>query len=53
MRRLDVSGTARASFYLYNTREEIDRLFDGLEKARKIFGITSKARRGAREAVRV
>ena len=38
MRRLDVPGTARASFYLYNTREEIDLLVSGLERVRAIFG---------------
>jgi len=35
---LDVPATARASFYLYNIPEEIDRLAAGLVKARKIFG---------------
>ncbi|MEO7910767.1 MAG: cysteine desulfurase [Roseiflexaceae bacterium] len=35
---LDIPATARASFYLYNIPEEIDRLAAGLEKARKIFG---------------
>lgn len=34
---LDVPATARASFYLYNTTEEIDRLATGLEKARALF----------------
>jgi cysteine desulfurase / selenocysteine lyase len=33
MRRLGVAATARASFYLYNTRDEIDVLIDALEKA--------------------
>ncbi len=33
---LDVPATARASFYLYNIPEEIDRLAAGLEKARKL-----------------
>ena len=37
MTRFGVSGTARASVALYNTTEEIDRLCDALEKARKIF----------------
>ena len=35
--RLGVTATARASFYLYNTEEEIDRLVEGIEKAKKIF----------------
>lgn len=34
---LDVPATTRASFYLYNTTEEIDRLAIGLEKAQKLF----------------
>ena len=50
MRRLGVSGTARASLYLYNTREEIDRLFEGLEKARRIFGLTRHAGKTPRPA---
>ena len=37
MERLGVSATARASFGIYTTREEIDRLVEGLEDARKIF----------------
>jgi cysteine desulfurase / selenocysteine lyase len=36
-RLLDVPATTRASFYLYNIVEEIDRLVAGLEKAQKIF----------------
>src|SRR5699024_5785283 len=38
MKWLDVTATARASFYLYNTEEEIDRLVDGLRKAKEYFG---------------
>lgn len=38
MRRLGVSATARASFYLYNTEDEVDRLADALAEARKFFG---------------
>jgi cysteine desulfurase / selenocysteine lyase len=37
MERLGVAATARASFGIYTTTEEIDRLVDGLEDARKIF----------------
>src|SRR6266446_5644282 len=33
MRRFGVTGSTRASFYLYNTREEIDRTIDILQKA--------------------
>ena len=36
MRRLGVPATTRASFYLYTVPEEIDRLADGLEKARDL-----------------
>ncbi len=38
MRELNVQSTARASFYLYNTKEEIDKLFSALEQARKVLG---------------
>ncbi|ALX47174.1 cysteine desulfurase [Lentibacillus amyloliquefaciens] len=38
MKWLDVTATARASFYLYNTEEDIDRLFDGLLKTKEYFG---------------
>ena len=31
-------ATTRASFYLYNTRDEVDILVKGLEKVKKIFG---------------
>jgi len=34
---LGVSASARASFYLYNTREEVDTLVEGVEAARDIF----------------
>ena len=37
MRRYGVAATARASFYLYNTPEEVDRLVASLETVRKIF----------------
>jgi cysteine desulfurase / selenocysteine lyase len=36
-RHLDLPATTRASFYIYNTHEEIDRLAAGLEKARRMF----------------
>jgi len=36
-RYLDVPATTRASFYIYNLPEEIDRLIAGLERARKLF----------------
>jgi cysteine desulfurase/selenocysteine lyase len=37
MRRLGVPATARASFYVYNTMEDIDALISGLEKSRGWF----------------
>ncbi|MFQ5948681.1 MAG: cysteine desulfurase [Acidimicrobiia bacterium] len=39
MRILGVPATARASFYVYNTRDEVDALVAALEKARAIFGV--------------
>ena len=36
---LQVSATARASFYLYNTLSEIDQFIDALEKAKRAFQI--------------
>ncbi|MGP4076654.1 cysteine desulfurase [Halobacillus sp. K22] len=38
MRWLEVSATARASFYLYNTEEEIDKLVEGLQTTKEYFG---------------
>nr|MBA3466571.1 aminotransferase class V-fold PLP-dependent enzyme [Gemmatimonadaceae bacterium] len=37
MRRLDLSSTARASFYLYNDQSDIDALVAGIMKAKEIF----------------
>ncbi|AOV06963.1 cysteine desulfurase [Sporosarcina ureilytica] len=37
MKWLDVSSTARASFYVYNTKEDVDRLVDGLRTAKEYF----------------
>ena len=37
MRKLGVVATNRASFYLYTTPEEIDRLVAGLHRARQVF----------------
>ena len=39
MERLDVSATSRASFYIYNTKEEIEVFVDALEEARRLFKI--------------
>ena len=37
MRFLDIDSTCRASFYIYNTKEDVDRLVAGIEKAYKMF----------------
>jgi cysteine desulfurase/selenocysteine lyase len=37
MRRLGVPATARASFYVYNTPEEVDVLAHALKKAKELF----------------
>jgi cysteine desulfurase/selenocysteine lyase len=37
MQRFDIPATARASFALYNTREEIEALAAGIEKVREVF----------------
>ncbi len=39
MERLDVPATTRASFYIYNMEEEVDRLVEGLQKVREVFGL--------------
>ncbi|MFB5660829.1 cysteine desulfurase [Alteribacillus sp. HJP-4] len=38
MKWLNVAATARASFYIYNTEEDIDALTDGLIKTKEYFG---------------
>jgi len=37
MERLNVAATSRASFYIYNTKEEIDKLINSLNKVARIF----------------
>jgi cysteine desulfurase/selenocysteine lyase len=37
MERLNVAATSRASFYIYNTKEEIDKLIISLNKVARIF----------------
>jgi cysteine desulfurase/selenocysteine lyase len=37
-RALGVRASSRASFYLYNTHDEIDALADGLREAQRFFG---------------
>jgi len=39
MRRMDVPATARASFHVYNAREDVDRLVDALRGAREVFAL--------------
>jgi len=36
-RKLNLAATTRASMYLYNTKEDIDKLVIGLEKVRQLF----------------
>ena len=38
MTRLGVDGTVRASFGLYNEKQDIDQLVDGLKKAKRLLG---------------
>ena len=38
MDRYGVPGTARASYSIYNTREDVDALFAGIRKAQQLFG---------------
>jgi cysteine desulfurase / selenocysteine lyase len=39
MRQMGVPATARASFHVYNRREDVDRLVEALGKARQVFGL--------------
>ncbi|SHD75854.1 cysteine desulfurase [Schnuerera ultunensis] len=41
MRYLDVPATSRVSFYLYNTKEDIDQFIEGIKNVRKWFGYGS------------
>jgi cysteine desulfurase/selenocysteine lyase len=40
MHDLGVVATTRASLYVYNTKDDVDRLIAGLHKANKIFGLS-------------
>ncbi len=42
MKRMGLVGTCRASFYLYNTKEEIDLLIEGLKQVTGIFSRAAK-----------
>lgn len=37
-KRFGIDGTVRASFAFYNTKEEVDALYDGLLKVKELFG---------------
>jgi cysteine desulfurase/selenocysteine lyase len=37
MHRLGIEGTCRASFALYNTREDVDALVAGIERVKQMF----------------
>ncbi len=37
LKKLGVTATTRASFYLYNTKDDIDRLIEGVEHAQHVF----------------
>lgn len=39
MEKMGWSATARASFYVYNTEEDVDALCEGLEKAARVFKV--------------
>ena len=36
-RQCGINASARASFYIYNTRQEVDMLVEGLQRAKKVF----------------
>lgn len=48
MRRFGVTGMARASLYVYNTRAEIDALISGIERAQRIFARARQREASAR-----
>jgi cysteine desulfurase/selenocysteine lyase len=37
MQRFDIPATARASFAVYNSTEDVDALVRGIEKVREVF----------------
>ncbi len=39
MKALNISSTTRASIYIYNTTQDIDRLFAGIKEVKKVFRI--------------
>ena len=41
MKHLNLNSTGRISFYLYNSKKEIDKFIESLQKAREVFGYGS------------
>jgi len=41
MRRLGVSATARASFYVYNDEHDVEALVASLRRAKEVFGVAA------------
>ena len=39
-RRMGIQASARASFYIYNTLDEVDKLAESICRARDFFGVT-------------
>ena len=39
---LGISSTARASFYIYNDKGDVDKLVEGIEKVKKVFKLKTK-----------
>ena len=37
MKHFGIDGTVRASFAMYNTKEDIDKLYEGLIRVKKMF----------------
>ncbi len=46
MQLLDVPATVRASFYVYNGRDDVDALTDALTETAKVFGYAARTRAG-------
>ena len=36
--KFGITATSRASFYLYNTKGEVDKMIEGIYKVKEIFG---------------
>jgi len=36
--KFNIPATTRASFYLYSTKDEVDKLVDGIYKVKQYFG---------------